>query len=84
MTEAILEDLITSREDWDAKLALLKNHMEGHIAEEETSVFAIMQSAITTEQSEQMARNFLQQKGGFLPMHSVSDQPGESTSAVIL
>ncbi len=84
MTEAILEDLIASREDWDAKLALLKNHMEGHIAEEETSVFAIMQSSISTEQSEQMARSFVQQKGAFLPMHSVSDQPGDATSTVVL
>lgn len=54
-----LEEMSPSDRDWSAMLALLKNQIESHVAEEETFVFGVMQDHITSSESERMSEDFL-------------------------
>lgn len=61
MAEEMLEDLEESDpadKQWGTKLALLKNQLESHIAEEETSVFSILEPYVTDEISDKMVVDF--------------------------
>jgi hemerythrin superfamily protein len=61
LAEEILDDLDRLNPadyDWDTTLALLKNQIESHIAEEETMVFSSLTPFIDDEMSEKMAADF--------------------------
>ncbi len=61
MAEELLEDLeeINPQDKaWDTKFALFKNLLESHFAEEESSVLPIIEADLTTEQNDQMIRDF--------------------------
>lgn len=54
-----LEEMTPADRDWGAMLALLKNQIESHVAEEETFVFGVMQDLISDVESERMSEDFL-------------------------
>jgi hypothetical protein len=59
-----LENLSLGDPLWKVTLGLLKNQLELHVAEEETTVFNLMSSFIDDETSDKMARDFLRIKSG--------------------
>lgn len=61
LAEELLEDLEEinpADRAWATKLGLLKNQIESHIAEEETTIFSLLQPHITDEMSDKMAVDF--------------------------
>lgn len=61
LAEELLEDLEEinpADRQWAMKLGLLKNQIESHVAEEETTVFSLLLSEITDEESERMSTEF--------------------------
>lgn len=63
LAEELLEDLEEinpADNQWAEKLAVFRNHLESHFAEEETNVFSVAQSHIDQEQGEQLYREFEQ------------------------
>jgi iron-sulfur cluster repair protein YtfE (RIC family) len=53
-----LERMDSDSPDWEATLSLLKNELESHLAEEESTVFPLLELAIEPDESERMARSF--------------------------
>lgn len=53
-----LEEINPADKSWTLKIALLKNQIDSHIGEEETTVFALVRPYITTEQSDNMVHEF--------------------------
>ena len=63
LAEAILIELerkSPTDADWDMSLGLLKNQIESHMAEEETSTFDMLRPFVDAEATERMADEFLE------------------------
>lgn len=63
MAEAIVDELERKSpqdDDWEMSLGLLKNQIESHMAEEETSTFDMLRPFVDAESSERLAEEFLE------------------------
>lgn len=61
LTEELLEDLeeINPKDkDWETKIEVLKNHLEAHNDEEETTVFPLIQPYLRENEGPALAREF--------------------------
>lgn len=67
--ESILETLRSMDVDddaWDETLSLLKNELESHLAEEEATIFPILQLALEGDEAERLGRDFEIARDDFL------------------
>jgi hemerythrin superfamily protein len=53
-----LEEINPADQEWSVRLALLQNQIESHFAEEETTVFSLLQPIVSDVESEKMCSEF--------------------------
>lgn len=53
-----LEKMGSRAAEWDETLSLLKNELESHLAEEEATLFPILELALEGDEAERLARDF--------------------------
>ena len=61
-----LEELNLSDDEWSATLALFKNQLESHVAEEETFVFSLLEEVLTDEEGQMLAQQFDREREEYL------------------
>ena len=78
-----LEELNPSDQEWAATLALFKNQLESHVAEEETFVFSLLAEVLTDEEGQLMARQFNSEREEYLEQSEFMITPITEQTAVL-